>query len=95
VIQLQGDQRKDVEKFLVDKDDGLDIDAKTIKVSRKMQSSGKARTKANTTCRSTVSKPPHAYPARHSGWEAMAHHPRSSVCLWLTNSATLTDCLSR
>jgi translation initiation factor 1 len=32
VIQLQGDQRKDVEKFLVDKDEGLDIDAKTIKV---------------------------------------------------------------
>jgi translation initiation factor 1 len=32
VIQLQGDQRKDVEKFLVDKEDGLDIDSKTIKV---------------------------------------------------------------
>ncbi|KAF2105131.1 eukaryotic translation initiation factor SUI1 [Rhizodiscina lignyota] len=32
VIQLQGDQRKDVEKFLIDKDEGLDIDAKTIKV---------------------------------------------------------------
>lgn len=32
VIQLQGDQRKDVERFLIDKDEGLDIDAKTIKV---------------------------------------------------------------
>ena len=31
VIQLQGDQRKDVQEFLVDKD-GLELDAKTIKV---------------------------------------------------------------
>ena len=36
VIQLQGDQRKDVQEFLVDKKDGLELDAKTIKVrSRK------------------------------------------------------------
>jgi hypothetical protein len=32
VIQLQGDQRKDVQEFLVAKD-GLELDAKTIKVS--------------------------------------------------------------
>lgn len=33
VIQLQGDQRKDVQEFLVDKKEGLELDAKTIKVS--------------------------------------------------------------
>ena len=32
VIQLQGDQRKDVQEFLVSKD-GLELEAKTIKVS--------------------------------------------------------------
>ena len=32
VIQLQGDQRKDVQEFLVDKDEGLELDAKNIKV---------------------------------------------------------------
>ncbi|KAL6917547.1 hypothetical protein FSHL1_008977 [Fusarium sambucinum] len=32
VIQLQGDQRKDVQDFLVDKKEGLELDAKTIKV---------------------------------------------------------------
>lgn len=32
VIQLQGDQRKDVQEFLTDKT-GLELDAKTIKVS--------------------------------------------------------------
>nr|POE90143.1 eukaryotic translation initiation factor eif-1 [Quercus suber] len=31
VIQLQGDQRKDVQEFLVDKKEGLELDAKTIK----------------------------------------------------------------
>jgi len=31
VIQLQGDQRKDVQEFLVAKD-GLELDSKTIKV---------------------------------------------------------------
>lgn len=34
VIQLQGDQRKDVQEFLVDKKEGLELDAKTIKVGR-------------------------------------------------------------
>ncbi len=34
MIQLQGDQRKDVQEFLVDKKEGLELDAKTIKVSR-------------------------------------------------------------
>ncbi|KAF2861526.1 eukaryotic translation initiation factor SUI1 [Piedraia hortae CBS 480.64] len=32
VIQLQGDQRKDVQEFLMDKKEGLELDAKTIKV---------------------------------------------------------------
>ena len=32
MIQLQGDQRKDVQEFLVDKQDGLALDSKTIKV---------------------------------------------------------------
>jgi len=31
VIQLQGDQRKDVQEFLTDKKEGLELDAKTIK----------------------------------------------------------------
>ncbi|KAG9247405.1 translation initiation factor SUI1 [Calycina marina] len=35
VIQLQGDQRKDVQEFLTDKKEGLELDAKTIKVSIK------------------------------------------------------------
>jgi translation initiation factor SUI1 len=33
VIQLQGDQRKDVQEFLVDKKEGLELDAKSIKVT--------------------------------------------------------------
>ena len=33
VIQLQGDQRKDVQEFLTDKKEGLELDPKTIKVS--------------------------------------------------------------
>jgi hypothetical protein len=32
VIQLQGDQRKDVQEFLTDKKEGLELDAKNIKV---------------------------------------------------------------
>ncbi|KAJ4384527.1 Eukaryotic translation initiation factor eIF-1 [Didymella sp. IMI 355093] len=32
VIQLQGDQRKDVQDFLTNKKDGLGLDVKTIKV---------------------------------------------------------------
>lgn len=39
VIQLQGDQRKDVQEFLVDKKEGLELDAKTIKVSYDLFSS--------------------------------------------------------
>jgi len=38
VIQLQGDQRKDVQEFLVDKKEGLELDAKTIKVRDNSQS---------------------------------------------------------
>ncbi|KAL1617528.1 Eukaryotic translation initiation factor eIF-1 [Diplodia seriata] len=37
VIQLQGDQRKDVQEFLTDKKEGLELDAKTIKVSRPLR----------------------------------------------------------
>ena len=37
VIQLQGDQRKDVKEFLVDKKEGLELDAKTIKVRKSIQ----------------------------------------------------------
>jgi translation initiation factor 1 len=33
VVQLQGDQRKDVQDFLTDKKEGLGLDTKTIKVS--------------------------------------------------------------
>lgn len=33
VIQLQGDQRKDVQEFMTDKKEGLGLDSKTIKVS--------------------------------------------------------------
>ncbi|KAI9748246.1 MAG: Eukaryotic translation initiation factor eIF-1 [Lichina confinis] len=33
VIQLQGDQRKDVQEFLVDKKEGLELDPKTIKAA--------------------------------------------------------------
>ena len=38
VIQLQGDQRKDVQEFLVDKKEGLELDAKTIKVLSQLRS---------------------------------------------------------
>ncbi|ETI20457.1 translation initiation factor SUI1 [Cladophialophora carrionii CBS 160.54] len=45
VIQLQGDQRKDVQEFLVAKD-GLELDAKTIKVGTHTRS---AKQSANPT----------------------------------------------
>jgi translation initiation factor 1 len=32
VIQLQGDQRKDVQEFLENKKEGLGLDGKTIKI---------------------------------------------------------------
>ena len=41
VIQLQGDQRKDVQEFLTDKKEGLELDAKTIKVNLSLASSRK------------------------------------------------------
>lgn len=64
VIQLQGDQRKDVQEFLTDKKEGLELDAKTIKV-RRIQvpcCSGISLTSR----RSTVSKRPPVRPARRS-----------------------------
>lgn len=47
VIQLQGDQRKDVQEFLTDKKEGLELDAKTIKVCRCPRSSFRAAQKSN------------------------------------------------
>ena len=55
VIQLQGDQRKDVQEFLVAKD-GLELDAKTIKVCHKRVL---PTTQLLTHIRSTVSR--HCY----------------------------------
>ena len=45
VIQLQGDQRKDVQEFLVDKKEGLELDAKTIKVLFPMRTSPNVQSK--------------------------------------------------
>ena len=53
VIQLQGDQRKDVQEFLVAKD-GLELDAKTIKV-RKAVPSDTFKTDTNRSMASRVS----------------------------------------
>jgi len=58
VIQLQGDQRKDVQEFLVAKD-GLELDAKTIKVNSTSRNPICARL---TVKRSTVSKRFNRYP---------------------------------
>ena len=55
VIQLQGDQRKDVHEFLVDKKEGLELDAKTIKVRRCYNQM--RRSAAESSSRSMVSKP--------------------------------------
>jgi translation initiation factor SUI1 len=52
VIQLQGDQRKDVQEFLVAKD-GLELDSKTIKVCLPTP---RSRVLSLTFNRSTVSK---------------------------------------
>jgi hypothetical protein len=60
VIQLQGDQRKDVQEFLVAKD-GLELDAKTIKVSTEQHLPAQ---RSLTTIRSTVSKCFSRCPAR-------------------------------
>ena len=66
VIQLQGDQRKDVQEFLTDKKEGLELDAKTIKVRccRRLGSLQKTNKNTDAPCRSTVSNRPiprHAY----------------------------------
>lgn len=47
VIQLQGDQRKDVQEFLTDKKEGLELDAKTIKVCRWLALSTNSRSVSN------------------------------------------------
>lgn len=57
VIQLQGDQRKDVQEFLVDKKEGLELDAKTIKV-RQSRTFGGRESPSNRGDRSMVSKHP-------------------------------------
>ena len=62
VIQLQGDQRKDVQEFLIDKKEGLELDAKTIKVSNTRHTMQHYMLTA--LARSTVSKrliPRHGY----------------------------------
>lgn len=57
VIQLQGDQRKDVQEFLTDKE-GLELDAKTIKVCRCPNTSSVTITSSNLSYfRSTGSNP--------------------------------------
>lgn len=55
VIQLQGDQRKDVQEFLTDKKEGLELDAKTIKVCQSLILQ-QPELKSNRISRSTVSK---------------------------------------
>ncbi|KAK4996836.1 Eukaryotic translation initiation factor eIF-1, partial [Elasticomyces elasticus] len=45
VIQLQGDQRKDVQEFLIDKKEGLGLDAKTIKACQNRYSGGESSTR--------------------------------------------------
>lgn len=66
VIQLQGDQRKDVQEFLTDKKEGLELDAKTIKVrlSRRVSLSP---------CQESVTDPQ----LRCTGSNHMAHPSRS------------------
>lgn len=59
VIQLQGDQRKDVQEFLTDKKEGLELDAKTIKVclfDKSHPSQFPSLFNTNIPTRSTVSK---------------------------------------
>jgi hypothetical protein len=59
VVQLQGDQRKDVQDFLTDKKDGLGLDAKTIKVSHSIHKlKAVLRHVLMFLNRSTVSSPP-------------------------------------
>lgn len=64
VIQLQGDQRKDVQEFLTDKKEGLELDAKTIKVNTSLLSSDKLKLTI-TSYRSMVSKPIESRPTSH------------------------------
>jgi translation initiation factor 1 len=59
VVQLQGDQRKDVQDFLTDKKEGLGLEAKTIKVSQVLLVSVD---EADELSRSTVSKARYAFP---------------------------------
>ncbi|KAI5271270.1 hypothetical protein E4T47_05408 [Aureobasidium subglaciale] len=61
VIQLQGDQRKDVQEFLCDKKAGLGLDAKTIKVSF-VNLCRRLSVKLTCPSRSTVSKRPTTAP---------------------------------
>ena len=64
VIQLQGDQRKDVQEFLVDKKEGLGLDTKDIKVGHVL-SRRRRIDDTNPVTRSTVSsRHPHRGRAR-------------------------------
>ena len=76
VIQLQGDQRKDVQEFLTDKKEGLELDAKTIKVRRclhytRILVEPRADYRFS---RSTVSKPTPPRPTRDSDRSGLPSH---------------------
>ena len=62
VIQLQGDQRKDVQEFLVDKKEGLELDAKTIKVGNHDYRSFHQQPRLTRPNRSTGFKTPQSRP---------------------------------
>ncbi|THW17331.1 hypothetical protein D6D23_08161 [Aureobasidium pullulans] len=72
VIQLQGDQRKDVQEFLCDKKEGLGLDAKTIKVRFVHLLDLLDLTKLTLSTRSTVSKRPTTAPCTLVGYERPA-----------------------
>ena len=57
VIQLQGDQRKDVQEFLTDKKEGLELDAKTIKVCSSIATLDYSGSVSNRLLRSMGSNP--------------------------------------
>lgn len=86
VIQLQGDQRKDVQEFLVDKKEGLELDAKTIKV--KLFPSKMYLTPTNVMGRSMASDPkdlsntPLAFLMGSRDTPALMHHSCFLYQLW-------------
>lgn len=71
VIQLQGDQRKDVQEFLVDKKEGLALDAKTIKVMQNTPAPIPTMFMLTCSGRSTASSPAVHRPRRTVAWTNM------------------------